>query len=88
MKPWEDQDLLEMIVFAQQNPGVSLNPLRDRIQEMQYTVSDLMWHHGIEKPLIQIGFDCILWISMRLNIGFDTFSFDDSEIAIPFHDPQ
>ena len=93
MKPWEDETLLQMIVFAQMHPEESLDPLRDRIQEMQYSDWDLHTNQifdQLKKFGYQLSADLLQWYQIKLKIGLKInhtalLSFDK---AIPFPDPQ
>lgn len=93
MKPYQDETLLQMIVFCQQNPEASLDPLRDRIQEMQYSNFDLHTDQ-LYVALIKFGYEVnnslLQWYQIKSKMGLAIhgqalLSFDK---AIPFPDPQ
>lgn len=93
MKPWEDQTLLEMIVFAQQNPDCDLGPLRDRIQEMNYSNSDLHTDK-IFDSLLAVGYKVkqgmLQWYEIKVKMGLpiNYHALIDRNLAIPFPDPH
>lgn len=92
MFPWEDDTLLQLIVYAQQNPDCDLGPLRDRIMEGQYRTNDMAFL-GSENPfpyaLVKHGYQYDTprqWSEMRIQMGFSCGG--ENKIAIPFPETE